>query len=140
MGARASTPAVTTDEPATSPRTRNPSADSSSSDVDSENGLDTSSLSGFRFFRAPSVFGTDRQRARSFSSVPDNRDGPSNSANISNSESRTELSVRSRRPQGSAGDELFMDGSINLGRVFAAHSLPAHIWNFNRKYTPPMAK
>lgn len=102
----------------------------------SGNGSDsvqTAANPGFSILRSlPSAVANDRQRARSLSSVPDGHDSNSNSTtprfditdvleadNTSNDEQNLESPT--------------VTANISLGRVYSAHSLPAHIWSFNGK-------
>jgi len=96
--------------------------------------LQTAGNPGFSILRSlPSAVTNDRQRARSLSSVPDGHDGNSNSTG-----SRFDI-TDVLEADGSSNEDQSMDSptvtaNISLGRVYSAHSLPAHIWSFNGKY------
>lgn len=94
----------------------------------------TASNPGFSILRSlPSAVANDRQRARSLSSVPDGHDDNSNSTS-----SRFDI-TDVLEADSSSNDDQHLDSptvtaNISLGRVYSAHSLPAHIWSFNGKY------
>lgn len=85
---------------------------------------------GFSILRSlPSSVANDRQRARSLSSVPD--DANSDPTAVPRFDVTDVLEADS-----SSNDDRNVDGptvtaNISLGRVYSAHSLPAHIWSFN---------
>lgn len=124
MGAKASTA-----NGGQSPRARTFSTSSSSEVV--------SGPTGFSLLRAiPGIqVSNDRQRARSLSSVPDLHASheaiaiPANSASyeVSTGVSPETDSSSAEEAAPSAGNALA------LGRVYAAHSLPSHIWSINGK-------
>ena len=123
MGAKAST--ANGDGP--SPRARTFSASSSSEVV--------AGPTGFSFLRAiPSSVSSDRQRARSLSSVPD-INAPQGLSGPGVGTYDISESVES---DSSSHDEHTLDsplsGNISLGRVYAAHSLPTNIWSLNGEY------
>lgn len=128
MGAKAST----ANGEGPSPRARTFSA-SSSSEVVAGPGP-----TGFSFLRAiPSSVSSDRQRARSLSSVPD-INAPHDTLGLPGAGVGTlgtyDIS-ESVESDSSSHDEHALDsplsGNISLGRVYAAHSLPTNIWSFN---------
>lgn len=90
---------------------------------------------GFSILRSlPSAVANDRQRARSLSSVPDGHDSSSDSTSP-----RFDI-TDVLEADSSSNDEHNLDSpptvtaNISLGRVYSAHSLPAHIWSFNGTY------
>jgi E3 ubiquitin-protein ligase ZNRF1/2 len=103
----------------------------------SGNGSDsvhTAGNPGFSILRSlPSAVANDRQRARSLSSVPDGHDGNSNSASP-----RFDITDVLEADSSSNDDQILdsptVTANISLGRVYSAHSLPAHIWPFNGMY------
>lgn len=119
---------------AQSPRTRAFST-SSSSDV-------VTAPAGFRLLRSlPGMdVSNDRQRARSLSSVPDLH--ASNEAipipatgvsfDVSTGASPETDSSSTEEAANALGNAA---ASIALGRVYAAHSLPSHIWSLNGEST-----
>ena len=124
MGAKSSTQ----NGESNSPRARTFSSSSSSEVVGG---------TGFSLLRAiPSaVVSSDRQRARSLSSVPDSHSsheaiGIPNSNNI-----RTYDISESPETDSSSPEDHVLDSplaaNLSLGRVYAAHSLPSHIWTLN---------
>lgn len=135
MGAKASTA-----NGGQSPRTRTFSTSSSSEVV--------AAPTGFSLLRAlPGVqVSNDRQRARSLSSVPDLHAsheaiaiptaGPGYDVSSGASPDTDSSSAEE------AGSGLGVGGptaaSIALGRVYAAHSLPSHIWSLNGELQPLM--
>lgn len=124
MGAKSSTQAGDN----SSPRGRTFSTSSSSEVVSGPT---------LNFLRAiPSaVVSADRQRARSLSSVPDSNSGHENMGNSGNG--TYDISESPETDSGSE-DHGVLDGpmaaNISLGRVYAAHSLPSHIWTLNGNY------
>lgn len=111
-----------------SPRNRTFSTSSSSEVV--------TTPAGFRLLRTlPGIdLSNDRQRARSLSSVPDLHSSheaisiPTTGVSFDVSASpETDSSSTEENPIGSNA------ASIALGRVYAAHSLPSHIWSLNGK-------
>lgn len=124
MGAKASTA-----NGGQSPRARTFST-SSSSDV-------VSGGAGFSLLRAiPGIQVTsDRQRARSLSSVPDLHASHEAIAIPANSASFEASAAASPDTDSSSNEEGPTAGtSLALGRVYAAHSLPSHIWSINGQY------
>ncbi|XP_045616154.1 E3 ubiquitin-protein ligase ZNRF1 isoform X2 [Procambarus clarkii] len=82
----------------------------------------------------------DRGRARSLSSVPD-ASGTAPPLTIPALLSRA--AAGGSETDGSSPEEYLLDGpltSLGLGRVFAAHSLPAHLWSFNGFKCPICSK
>ncbi|OWR41454.1 zinc and ring finger 2 [Danaus plexippus plexippus] len=121
MGAKASTA-----NGGQSPRARTFST-SSSSDV-------VSGGAGFSLLRAiPGIqVSNDRQRARSLSSVPDLHASHEAIAIPPNSQSYEVSAAASPDTDTSSNEEAPVAGtSLALGRVYAAHSLPSHIWSIN---------
>ncbi|XP_026734022.1 uncharacterized protein LOC113498269 isoform X1 [Trichoplusia ni] len=122
MGAKASTA-----NGGQSPRTRTFST-SSSSDV-------VSGGAGFSLLRAiPGIqVSNDRQRARSLSSVPDLHASHEAIAIPPNSQSYEASAAASPDTDSSSNEEAgpVAGTSLALGRVYAAHSLPSHIWSIN---------
>lgn len=125
MGAKPSTTSGTQ-----SPRTRAFSTSSSSEVV---------TAPGFRFMRSLGMdMSSDRQRARSLSSVPDlhashetlSIPGTGASFDVSTGAS-PETDSSSAEEAGSLLNSAA--ANIALGRVYAAHSLPSHIWSLNGK-------
>ncbi|CAB3222036.1 unnamed protein product [Arctia plantaginis] len=125
MGAKASTA-----NGGQSPRARTFST-SSSSDV-------VSGGAGFSLLRAiPGIqVSNDRQRARSLSSVPDLHSSHEAIAIPPNSQSYEASAAASPDTDSSSNEEVgpVAGTSLSLGRVYAAHSLPSHIWSINGKY------
>lgn len=110
-----------------SPRTRAFSTSSSSEVVAGP---------GFRLLRSLNGVDVDRQRARSLSSVPDLHAShetipiPATGASFDVSASpETDSSSTEEAPLNLGSTPA----SIALGRVYAAHSLPSHIWSLNGK-------
>lgn len=124
MGAKASTA-----NGGQSPRARTFST-SSGSDV-------VSGGAGFSLLRAiPGIqVSNDRQRARSLSSVPDLHDSHEAIAIPANSQSYEASAAASPDTDSSSNEEAGPGPgtSLALGRVYAAHSLPSHIWSLNGK-------
>ncbi|CAH2090698.1 unnamed protein product [Euphydryas editha] len=124
MGAKASTA-----NGGQSPRARTFST-SSSSDV-------VSGGAGFSLLRAiPGIqVSNDRQRARSLSSVPDLHASHEAIAIPPNSQSYEASAAASPDTDSSSNEEAgpVAGTSLALGRVYAAHSLPSHIWSLNGK-------
>ncbi|KPJ20440.1 hypothetical protein RR48_03327 [Papilio machaon] len=122
MGAKASTA-----NGGQSPRARTFST-SSSSDV-------VSGGAGFSLLRAiPGIqVSSDRQRARSLSSVPDLHDSHEAIAIPANSQSYEASAAASPDTDSSSNEEASPGPgtSLSLGRVYATHSLPSHIWSIN---------
>lgn len=139
-----------------SPRTRTFSSSSSSADV-----VPGTSTTGFNLLRAipgmhitttPTNSATstsDRQRARSLSSVPDlqqgGNGGPSNSNNVVNQQhhmngTSSGMSIPTSAEltlQQITTDENIAAataGALALSRVYTATSLPSHIWSLNGKF------
>lgn len=125
MGAKASTA-----NGGQSPRARTFST-SSSSDV-------VSGGAGFSLLRAiPGIqVSNDRQRARSLSSVPDLHASHEAIAIPPNSQSYEASAAASPDTDSSSNEEAgqVAGTSLALGRVYAAHSLPSHIWSLNGEY------
>ncbi|KAJ2943503.1 hypothetical protein O0L34_g16614 [Tuta absoluta] len=121
MGAKASTA-----NGGQSPRARTFSTSSSS---------DVVSGTGFSLLRAiPGIqLATDRQRARSLSSVPDLHASHEAIAIPPNSQSYEASAAASPDTDSSSNEEPgpVPGTSLALGRVYAAHSLPSHIWSLN---------
>jgi len=95
--------------------------------------VQTASNPGFSILRSlPSAVANDRQRARSLSGVPNGHDN-------SNSTSPRFDITDVLEADSSSNDDQNLDSptvtaNISLGRVYSAHSLPAHIWPFNGMY------
>ncbi|KAL0822145.1 hypothetical protein ABMA28_004278 [Loxostege sticticalis] len=110
-----------------SPRTRTFSTSSSSEVV--------SGGAGFSLLRAiPGIqVSSDRQRARSLSSVPDLHASHEAIAIPPNSASYEASAAASPDTDSSSNEEAgpAPGTSLALGRVYAAHSLPSHIWSIN---------
>lgn len=125
MGAKASTA-----NGGQSPRTRTFSTSSSSEVV--------SGSAGFSLLRAiPGIqVSSDRQRARSLSSVPDLHASHEAIAIPANSASYEASPAASPDTDSSSNEEVgpVPGTSLALGRVYAAHSLPSHIWSLNGEY------
>ncbi|KAI5633300.1 E3 ubiquitin-protein ligase znrf2 isoform X2 [Phthorimaea operculella] len=121
MGAKASTA-----NGGQSPRARTFSTSSSSEVV---------SGTGFSLLRAiPGIqVASDRQRARSLSSVPDLHASHEAIAIPANSQSYEASAAASPDTDSSSNEEPgpVPGTSLALGRVYAAHSLPSHIWSLN---------
>lgn len=87
---------------------------------------------GFSLLRSiPSVVSSDRQRARSLSSVPDGHDTIQNT-----NEGAFDISESQETDSSSTEDHALdspLAGNISLGRVYAAHSLPSQIFSWNGK-------
>lgn len=85
---------------------------------------------GFGLLRAlPGVVSTDRQRARSLSSVPDSNDTLRDSP-------QANFDLTESLETDSSSNEEHLDSPLAgqiLGRVFPAQSLPSHIYSFNGK-------
>lgn len=126
MGAKAST----ANGGGTSPRARTFST-SSSSDV-------VAGGTGFSLLRAiPGTMSSDRQRARSLSSVPDSHSSHE-AIGIPNSNVGAYDISESPETESSSPEDHVLDSplaaNISLGRVYTAHSLPSHIWSLNGEY------
>ena len=93
---------------------------------------------GFNILRSfPSLGITDRQRARSLSSVPDSHEnnsiGDAEQANGQCDLAILENENTSEDPLDSPlGASIGL--SLGLGRVYTARSLPSHIWSLNGMY------
>lgn len=130
MGAKPSTANGTQ-----SPRGRTFSTSSSSEVV--------TTPAGFRLLRTlPGIdLSNDRQRARSLSSVPDLH---SSHETISIPATGVSFDVSASPETDSSSTEEAPIGtnatSIALGRVYAAHSLPSHIWSLNGIKCPVCSK
>ncbi|XP_047027230.1 E3 ubiquitin-protein ligase ZNRF1 [Helicoverpa armigera] len=131
MGAKASTA-----NGGQSPRTRTFSTSSSSEVV--------SGSAGFSLLRAiPGIqVSNDRQRARSLSSVPDLHASHEAIAIPPNSQSYEASAAASPDTDSSSNEEAgpVAGTSLALGRVYAAHSLPSHIWSINGIKCPVCSK
>ncbi|KAI5630774.1 E3 ubiquitin-protein ligase znrf2 isoform X2 [Phthorimaea operculella] len=127
MGAKASTA-----NGGQSPRARTFSTSSSSEVV---------SGTGFSLLRAiPGIqVASDRQRARSLSSVPDLHASHEAIAIPANSQSYEASAAASPDTDSSSNEEPgpVPGTSLALGRVYAAHSLPSHIWSLNGESLTP---
>ncbi|KAK9679135.1 hypothetical protein QE152_g40249 [Popillia japonica] len=124
-----------------SPRTRAFSSSSSSEVV--------TAPAGFRLLRSlPGMDTNDRQRARSLSSVPDLHGSheaiaiPATGASFdvstgaspetdSSSTEEADAALGSSSTEEADAALGSAAASIALGRVYAAHSLPSHIWSLN---------
>ncbi|XP_063221166.1 E3 ubiquitin-protein ligase ZNRF2 isoform X1 [Bacillus rossius redtenbacheri] len=132
MGAKAST----ANGEGSSPRSRTFST-GSGSDVGAVG------TTGFSLLRSiPGVVSSDRQRARSLSSVPDSHS--SNEAiGIPNSNAGAYDISEPVETDSSPEDHLLdspLAANISLGRVYTAHSLPSHIWSLNGIKCPVCSK
>lgn len=132
MGAKAST--ANGDDNDTRERTFSPGSAS-----------DIVTSSGFNILRSiPSLSSTDRQRARSLSSVPDGHE--SALGNASSGDGSCE--IENLETESSSADDHSLDSplgpniglSLGLGRVYTARSLPSHIWSLNGIKCPVCAK
>ncbi|XP_018336021.1 uncharacterized protein LOC108744653 [Agrilus planipennis] len=126
MGAKPSTANGTQ-----SPRSRTFST-SSSSDV-------VGAPVGYRLLRSlPGLdLSSDRQRARSLSSVPDLHSSHETLAIPATGSSFDTSAGASPETDSSSAEEAAIGlgpTSIALGRVYAAQSLPSHIWSLNGKF------
>lgn len=124
MGAKAST--ANGDDNGTSHGDRSYSSGNGGPDS-----VQTAGNPAFSILRSlPSVVANDRQRARSLSSVPDGHDPNSNNASP-----RFDITEVLEADSSSNDDQTIdsptVTANISLGRVYSAHSLPAHIWPFN---------
>lgn len=125
MGAKPSTANGTQ-----SPRTRAFSTSSSSEVV---------TAPGFRFMRSLGMdMSNDRQRARSLSSVPDlhaSHETLSIPATGASFDVSTGASPETDSSSAEEASNILGSAAANiaLGRVYAAHSLPSHIWSLNGK-------
>jgi len=93
----------------------------------------SSDVAAFNFLRIPnSVVAAERQRARSLSSVPDSNSSPDN---ISAANGNRHYDISESPETGSSTEEVHATGisNVSLSRVYAAHSLPSHIWTINGK-------
>ncbi|XP_022904064.1 E3 ubiquitin-protein ligase ZNRF1 [Onthophagus taurus] len=123
-----------------SPRTRAFSTSSSSEVV-------AAAPAGFRLLRSlPGMdVSNDRQRARSLSSVPDlhgSREAiaiPATGASFDASNGASPETDSSSTEEAEANLNSNAAG-IALGRVYAAHSLPSHIWSLNGIKCPMCSK
>lgn len=126
MGAKAST--ANGDDNGTSHGDRSFASDNGSDSVQ------TAGNPGFSILRSlPSAVANDRQRARSLSSVPDGHDTNSNSTSP-RFDITDVLEADSTSNDDQNLDSPTVTANISLGRVYSAHSLPAHIWSFNGMY------
>ncbi len=89
--------------------------------------------SGFNILRSiPSLGSTDRQRARSLSSVPDGHENVTTSGD-------SPCDIQILETENNSADDNSLDSplatniglSLGLGRVYTARSLPSHIWSLN---------
>lgn len=123
MGAKAST--ANGDDNSTS------HGDRSFSSGNGSDSVQTAGNPGFSILRSlPSAVANDRQRARSLSSVPDGHDDNSNSTSP-RFDITDVLEADSSSNDDQNLDSPTVTANISLGRVYSAHSLPAHIWSFN---------
>lgn len=125
MGAHSSTQNVDS----SSPRARTFST-SSSSDVVGGTGLTLLSTT------QSAVIPSDRQRARSLSSVPDSHTNHE-VIGIPNTNNVRAYNISESPETDSSSEDHVLDspltGNLSLGRVYAAHSLPSHISTLNGK-------
>lgn len=131
MGAKASTG----NGGGSSPRARTFST-SSSSDV-------VAGGTGFSLLRAiPGAVSSDRQRARSLSSVPDSHSSHEAIGIPNSNVGAYDISESPETDSSSPEDHVMISPltNISLGRVYAAHSLPSHIWPLNGIKCPVCAK
>ncbi|XP_018577818.1 E3 ubiquitin-protein ligase ZNRF1-like isoform X1 [Anoplophora glabripennis] len=132
MGAKPSTA-----NGAQSPRTRAFSTSSSSEVV---------TAPGFRFMRSLGMdMSNDRQRARSLSSVPDlhaSHEAISIPATGASFDVSTGASPETDSSSAEEAGSILGSAAANiaLGRVYAAHSLPSHIWSLNGIKCPVCSK
>ncbi|CAH0385248.1 unnamed protein product [Bemisia tabaci] len=110
---------------------------SSSSDVSVVTGS-----GGLSLLRSlPSVVSSDnRQRARSLSSVPDSHE---NIGVTNRNDGNYNISESPETDSSSAEDHVLdspISANISLGRVYAAQSLPSHIWSWNGLKCPVCSK
>ncbi|XP_023012390.1 E3 ubiquitin-protein ligase ZNRF1 isoform X1 [Leptinotarsa decemlineata] len=134
MGAKPSTANGTQ-----SPRTRAFSTSSSSEVV---------TAPGFRFMRSLGMdMSNDRQRARSLSSVPDLHAShealslpPTGASFDVSTGASPETDSSSAEEAASVLGLGSTAANIALGRVYAAHSLPSHIWSLNGIKCPVCSK
>ncbi|XP_059469574.1 E3 ubiquitin-protein ligase ZNRF2 isoform X1 [Neocloeon triangulifer] len=134
MGAKPSTAAGG----ASSPRARTFSASSSADVVNA-------SASGFSLLRAlPDLAGavsSDRLRARSLSSVPQEAATGAGGRGLTISESPAETDSSSEeQPEQQVAAVAAAGLGISTPRVYAAHSLPSHIWSLNGIKCPVCSK
>ncbi|KAK7590320.1 hypothetical protein V9T40_001933 [Parthenolecanium corni] len=96
--------------------------------------------SGFNILRSlPSLSSSDRQRARSLSSVPD---GHENVALGNPTSSDVQCEIETLETESNSADDQSLDSplganiglSLGLGRVYSARSLPSHFWSLNGTY------
>ncbi|XP_046992963.1 E3 ubiquitin-protein ligase ZNRF1 isoform X1 [Schistocerca americana] len=124
MGAKAST----ANGGGSSPRTRTFSTSSSSDVV-------AAGSTGFSLLRAiPGAVSSDRQRARSLSSVPDSHSSHEAIGIPNASVGAYDISESPETDSSSPEDHVLVGplaANISLGRVYAAHSLPSNIWPLN---------
>lgn len=122
MGAKAST--ANNDDSNTRDRTF---STSSGSDV-------VSGSTGFSLLRSiPSVVSSDRQRARSLSSVPDGHDSIGIQSTVEGAYDISESPETDSSSTEDHGLDSPLAANLGLGRVYTAHSLPSHIWSWNGK-------
>ncbi|XP_046992966.1 E3 ubiquitin-protein ligase ZNRF2 isoform X2 [Schistocerca americana] len=133
MGAKAST----ANGGGSSPRTRTFSTSSSSDVV-------AAGSTGFSLLRAiPGAVSSDRQRARSLSSVPDSHSSHEAIGIPNASVGAYDISESPETDSSSPEDHVLVGplaANISLGRVYAAHSLPSNIWPLNGIKCPVCAK
>uniref|UniRef100_A0A2S2PS00 E3 ubiquitin-protein ligase ZNRF1 n=1 Tax=Schizaphis graminum TaxID=13262 RepID=A0A2S2PS00_SCHGA len=102
--------------------------------------VQTASNPGFSILRSlPSAVANDRQRARSLSGVPNGHDNNSNSTSP-RFDITDVLEADSSSNDDQNLDSPTVTANISLGRVYSAHSLPAHIWPFNGIKCPVCSK
>lgn len=119
-----------------SPRTRTFSTGSSADMVT------TATPGGFRLMRSLGMDVDNRQRARSLSSVPDlHNSHEAITATVtgfdgvsSTGASPPETDSSSAEEAGNLTSTAATTASLALGRVYAAHSLPSHIWSLNGEF------
>lgn len=86
----------------------------------------------------PSLGSTDRQRARSLSSVPDGHENVNRTPNAGD----VQCEIETLDTESNLADDRSLDSplgtniglSLGLGRVYTARSLPSHIWSLNGKF------
>ncbi|XP_065212107.1 E3 ubiquitin-protein ligase ZNRF1 [Planococcus citri] len=92
----------------------------------------------------PNLGSTDRQRARSLSSVPDGHENVNRTANSS----EVQCEIETIDTESNSTDDRSLDSplgtniglSLGLGRVYTARSLPSHIWSLNGIKCPVCSK
>ncbi|XP_071451346.1 E3 ubiquitin-protein ligase ZNRF2 isoform X2 [Hetaerina americana] len=99
---------------------------------------------GAKASTANGTVSSDRQRARSLSSVPDSHSsheaiGIPNSSDVGAYDISESPETDSSSPEDNVLDSP-LAASISLGRVYAAHSLPSHIWSLNGIKCPVCSK